>query len=339
MTLNMDPKFNKHAFSLLEMTVVIIIFTILATAIVPQLVKGYTINAANKTALDISAIEEASRAYYITNNKWPDNSVYPTPIAALQAGNYLPSNWNGINPFGYASATPSDYSYNVSSNGALLTINTTVPSAALLIIQNLLPVSSVSGNIVYSSVPVPGASSVMPTGTILAWARISAPAGFLICDGSVYNNSSYPNLAAVLGSTFGGDGITTFAVPDLKGRAIVGLNTIAVNDGSIRIWPTDTYSNNKGQAAAYYVNEIGGIFGEEKHRQALIEMAPHSHTKDTWIGGLNGGGGPVWGHDSSNGYGGKQSTDPAGGNGDGSSLGAPANVVPPSVALNYIIKT
>ena len=66
-------KNNTRGFSLLEMTVVIIVATILATALIPQLIKGYSINAANKTALDISAIQEASRAYYVANNNWPAN--------------------------------------------------------------------------------------------------------------------------------------------------------------------------------------------------------------------------------------------------------------------------
>ena len=312
----------------MEMTVVIIVATILATAIVPQLIKGYSVNAANKTALDISAIEEASRAYYIANNSWP------ATITVLQTGNYLPSTWNGINPFGYSSSTPANYIYSISSNSSLLTVSTNVPIAAQPIIQNLLPVTSVSGNTIYSSVPVPGALSIMPSGTILAWPGTTAPAGFLICDGSVYSTSSYPNLAPILGSTFGGDGITTFAVPDLRGRTIVGLNTIPTNDGSDRIWSTDTYSNNQGQSALYYVNEIGGVFGEEKHRQTLVEMAPHTHSFASW--------------DYVKGFSGNSTSSPrdpqggntgsAGGNGDGTGLGAAANVVGPSMALEYIIK-
>lgn len=321
-------KILKGGFSLLEMTVVLIIITILASAVIPQFVKGYQVNAANKTALDISAIEEASRAYYVANNSWPAN------IAALQAGNYLPASWNGINPFGYSASNPSSYAYSLSSSGALLTVSTSVPVSAQPIIQNLLPVTSVSGNTINSSAPVPGATSVLPTGTVLAWTGASAPPGFLLCDGSVYSDSSYPNLAPVLGSTFGGNGTTTFAVPDLRGRIIVGLNQLTTNDGSIRIWSTDNYSNNQGQAASYNVNQIGGVFGEEKHRQTVVEMAPHTHSFASW--------------DYVKGFSGNSTTSPrdpqggttgsAGGNGDGTGLGAAANVVPPSVTMNYIVK-
>jgi prepilin-type N-terminal cleavage/methylation domain-containing protein len=143
----------KAGYSLLEMTVVLVIISILTAAVIPQLIKQYTVNAANKVALDMSAIEEAGRAYYIANNSWPAS------IATLQTANYLPSSWNGINPFGYSAATPSTYSYNISSTTSLLTVNTYVPVAAQPIIQNLLPVTSVSGNIVYSNVTIPGASA------------------------------------------------------------------------------------------------------------------------------------------------------------------------------------
>jgi prepilin-type N-terminal cleavage/methylation domain-containing protein len=327
MTLKLN-RLLKGGFSLLEMTIVLIIITVLASAVIPQFVRGYTVNAANKVALDISAIEEASRAYYIANDAWP------VSVAVLQTGNYLPPAWNGINPFGYSSATPSTYTYNISSTNALLTVSTNVPVAAQPIIQNLLPVASVSGSTVYSSVPLPGSLSVMPSGTILSWPGTTAPSGFLLCDGSVYSSTSYPNLSPILGSTFGGNGTTTFGVPDLRGRIVVGLNILTTNDGSNRIWSTDNFSNNQGNAQSYNVNLIGGISGEEKHRQTVVEMAPHTHTFASWdyVKGFSGNS-TTSPRDPQTG-----TTGPAGGNGDGTNLGAAANVVPPSMTLSYIIK-
>lgn len=51
-----------------------------------------------------------------------------------------------------------------------------------------------------------------------AWISASNPLPYLLCDGTVYNVSSFTALGAQLGSTFGGNGATTFGVPDLRGR-------------------------------------------------------------------------------------------------------------------------
>lgn len=56
--------------------------------------------------------------------------------------------------------------------------------------------------------------SVMP-----AWVAACTVPPFLLCDGSVYNFATYPYLGARLLGNFGGNGITTFGVPDLRGRA------------------------------------------------------------------------------------------------------------------------
>lgn len=45
-----------------------------------------------------------------------------------------------------------------------------------------------------------------------------APTGWQACDGSLLPISQYDVLFALLGTTYGGDGQTTFAVPDLRGR-------------------------------------------------------------------------------------------------------------------------
>lgn len=44
------------------------------------------------------------------------------------------------------------------------------------------------------------------------------PQGWAHCDGSLLNIDQHKDLYAVLGTLYGGDGITTFALPDLRGR-------------------------------------------------------------------------------------------------------------------------
>src|SRR5438093_4597758 len=48
-----------------------------------------------------------------------------------------------------------------------------------------------------------------------------APAGWAVCDGSLLSISDYDVLFNLIGTTYGGDGQTTFALPDLRSRAPV----------------------------------------------------------------------------------------------------------------------
>jgi microcystin-dependent protein len=50
-----------------------------------------------------------------------------------------------------------------------------------------------------------------------------APVGWALCDGSLLPVSQYQALFALLGTMFGGNGTTTFGLPDLRGRAPVGM--------------------------------------------------------------------------------------------------------------------
>jgi microcystin-dependent protein len=63
----------------------------------------------------------------------------------------------------------------------------------------------------------------MPSDQLLGEIRVFGgtyePLGFVFCDGDELDIVDNPGLFALLGTSFGGDGITTFAVPDLRGRA------------------------------------------------------------------------------------------------------------------------
>ena len=64
-----------------------------------------------------------------------------------------------------------------------------------------------------------------PPGTVAAFAGSTAPAGWLLCDGSAVSRTAYADLFAVIGTTYGaGNGSTTFALPDLRGRVAAGAN-------------------------------------------------------------------------------------------------------------------
>lgn len=62
-------------------------------------------------------------------------------------------------------------------------------------------------------------------GEVIIYAGTDTPTGYLPCDGQTYNPSDiqYADLYSKIGTTYGGDGSTTFAVPDLRGRVAVGF--------------------------------------------------------------------------------------------------------------------
>jgi microcystin-dependent protein len=64
---------------------------------------------------------------------------------------------------------------------------------------------------------------LVPTGAMTAYAGATAPAGWLLCDGSAVSRTTFSALFSAIGTTFGvGDGSTTFNLPDLRGRVPVG---------------------------------------------------------------------------------------------------------------------
>jgi microcystin-dependent protein len=62
-------------------------------------------------------------------------------------------------------------------------------------------------------------------GAIFMFGGNFAPNGYAFCQGQLLAISSNAALFAVLGTTYGGNGTTTFGLPDLQGRAPVGIGT------------------------------------------------------------------------------------------------------------------
>ncbi len=59
-------------------------------------------------------------------------------------------------------------------------------------------------------------------GTILPVAFNFAPIGWALCNGQTMSVNQNQALFVLIGKTFGGDGVTTFGLPDLRGRVIAG---------------------------------------------------------------------------------------------------------------------
>ncbi len=82
-----------------------------------------------------------------------------------------------------------------------------------------------------------------------------APEGWAICDGQLLSIAQNPALFDLVGTTYGGDGVSTFALPDLRGR-------IAIHQG-------------QGPGMANYV--MGQSSGEEQVTLTLNQLPVHTH--------------------------------------------------------------
>jgi microcystin-dependent protein len=105
------------------------------------------------------------------------------------------------------------------------------------------------------------------------------PRGWAQCDGQILPINQNQSLYSLLGTTYGGDGRTSFALPDLRGRAPVHVGSDL---------------------------SLGDKTGEETHILSSAEMPSHTHAvnandadgnsplpMDTVLGGYDGGYGPA----------------------------------------------
>lgn len=92
-------------------------------------------------------------------------------------------------------------------------------------------------------------------GTILLFAGNFAPKNFAYCDGSLLPIASYNALYSILGTTYGGNGVNNFALPDLRGRVPIGTGTAP---GLSPVMP-------------------GMQMGQAYHTLTISEMPPHGH--------------------------------------------------------------
>jgi microcystin-dependent protein len=90
-------------------------------------------------------------------------------------------------------------------------------------------------------------------GLITAWAPSYAPSQWLFCQGQTLSISSNNALFALLGTTYGGNGQTTFQLPNLAGRVPVGVGT---------------------GLSTYFLGQTGG---SEKIVLNINQMPAHTH--------------------------------------------------------------
>jgi microcystin-dependent protein len=125
-----------------------------------------------------------------------------------------------------------------------------------------LPATIPSGNL-----PTPFTSSQLDATTVTnkLWsvgdlkpsAAASPQTGWLLCDGSAVSRTTYSGLFSVVGTTWGtGDGSTTFNVPDLRGRTLIGVGT----------------------GSGLSARAMAASGGAETHPLSTAELPAHAHT-------------------------------------------------------------
>lgn len=92
-------------------------------------------------------------------------------------------------------------------------------------------------------------------GQIIAYVSATSPAGTIPCDGATHLRTDYPDLYANIDGFYIVDA-DHFVVPDLRGRAIVGVGT----------------------GSGLTTRNLGDLFGEEDHTLTVAELAVHTHT-------------------------------------------------------------
>jgi len=96
-----------------------------------------------------------------------------------------------------------------------------------------------------------------PAGSLLAFAGLTVPDGYLVCDGSAVSRTTYAQLFAAIGEIWGaGDGVNTFNLPNMERRVPVGAG---------------------GAAGIDLGNSVGDLGGAEAVALTINEMPAHNH--------------------------------------------------------------
>lgn len=102
-------------------------------------------------------------------------------------------------------------------------------------------------------------SDLMPTGVVLPFGGSTMPNGWLLANGAAVSRASKARLFSVYGTTFGaGDGSTTFNLPDLRDRYIIGVNTNTLGTQIAEQLPNITGaidSNATAATGAFYMGD------------------------------------------------------------------------------------
>ena len=142
---------------------------------------------------------------------------------------------------------------------------------------------------------IPGVDASSPTGTVAMYAGGTAPASWLLCDGSAVSRTTYSSLFSITSTTFGvGNGTTTFNLPDFRSRIPIGAGagtsltsrTLGTTGGAESVviasgnLPVHTHTIGHGHA-----NTITAANGTQTANHTHVTSHGHGHTISATTGG------------------------------------------------------
>ena len=163
-------------------------------------------------------------------------------------------------------------------------------------------------------------TGLLPPGIVLPYGASASPTGYLLCNGAAVSRSTYSSLFAVVSSLYGnGDGSSTFNVPDLRGRFIAGWDVSATASSVLT-------SVTAGMVINTTMANTGGV---QAVTLAVAQTPSHNH--------LVGSNQYSIGDDAGNNL--QSGTSVASVSTTSTGGGGAHSNIPPTMILNYIIKT
>lgn len=172
--------------------------------------------------------------------------------------------------------------------------------------------------------------SVVPAGTVIAFAGATPPTGWLLCNGSTISRSAYPALFTAISVAHGsGDGSTTFHLPDYQGRFLRGVANGSANDPDRAGRVVANAGGNSGDA-------VGSVQDHQTNAHTHFSVANQAQINNTTVNtsfaiadnGLQGGGNYAYNLGSGSTVANASPTNSSGGN----------ETRPKNSNVNYIIK-
>lgn len=166
-------------------------------------------------------------------------------------------------------------------------------------------------------------------GTVTIFAGNFAPQSWMLCQGQLLSIAEYTPLFSLVGTTYGGDGQTTFALPDLRGRTAIHM----------------------GQGTGLSNYTLGEKAGSESTTMVSSQLPGHNHMTVTCTGNPPGTSNAGNLSDPTNAIPANGAVSIYGTSGDGSGMGVstgvsqtpiagssqPFSLISPILAMNYVI--